>query len=80
MKPARNGIVSAYKLIAACAVVFIHFPFPGAFGKWVDCLARFAVPLFFAISGYYAYRVDAGRLVNGPCCSTRASAATCAAC
>ncbi len=64
MKPARNGIVSAYKLIAACAVVFIHFPFPGAFGKWVDCLARFAVPLFFAISGYYAYRVDAGRLVK----------------
>ncbi|MBO5998576.1 MAG: acyltransferase [Lachnospiraceae bacterium] len=39
---------------AACImVVFIHCMFPGRFGGAVQALARFAVPLFFAMSGYF---------------------------
>lgn len=43
------------KIIAAYMVVFIHVSFPGHFGKVIVCLARFAVPLFFIISGYFSY-------------------------
>ena len=63
MKRNRNVAVSALKLIASIFVVFIHAPFPGDFGSFVNCAAKFAVPVFFCISGYYAYRVSADRLV-----------------
>lgn len=64
MRNERNAAVSLLKLFAACCVVLIHVRFPGTLGQWMDCLARFAVPFFFGISGYYAYRVDARRLVR----------------
>lgn len=46
------------KLLASFFVVFIHAPFPLTFGSFVECLARFAVPLFFAISGYFSYQIS----------------------
>lgn len=46
------------KLIAAMFVVFIHFGFPGRLGMIIDCIARFAVPMFFAISGYFSYKIN----------------------
>jgi len=60
----RNLSLEVCKLIAACFVVFIHVPFPWPAGEFVLCLARFAVPLFFAISGWYSYRTDAGKLLR----------------
>ena len=34
-------------------IVFIHAVFPGTFGQAVQAAARYAVPLFFAMSGYF---------------------------
>ena len=49
-------------MIAACFVVFIHVPFPDYLGQAVDCIARFAVPFFFAVSGYYSYGIGPGKI------------------
>ena len=64
LKPKRNLTLECCKLIAACFVVFIHVPFPWQTGEIVICLARFAVPMFFAISGWYSYRVTGRKLLN----------------
>ena len=48
-------ILDLIKIIAAYMVVFIHVSFPGWFGEIMICLARFSVPLFFIISGYFSY-------------------------
>ena len=49
----RNQIVDVFKIVSAIFVVFLHFPFPGYLGKAVFSIARFAVPFFFIVSGYY---------------------------
>lgn len=51
----KNLILNVEKLIAAYMVVFIHVSFPGRFGTAIVCLARFAVPFFFIVSGYFSY-------------------------
>lgn len=58
----RNLSLECCKLIAACFVVFLHIPFPGIFGEWVLCLSRFAVPLFFAVSGWFSYGASGEKL------------------
>ena len=45
-------------------VVFIHIPFCGQLGTGVDALARFAVPFFFFVSGYYSYRIPCEKIKN----------------
>lgn len=50
------------KLAAAVFVVLIHCRFPGNLGRVMDCLARFAVPLFFAISGSFSLGADERKL------------------
>lgn len=44
--------------IACISVIFIHCMFPSWLGILICGLARFAVPLFFLISGYYLYQPD----------------------
>ena len=51
----KNLILNVEKLIAAYMVVFIHVSFPGRFGTAIVCLARFAVPFFFIVSGYFSH-------------------------
>lgn len=51
----RNATLEFIKLAAAIFVVFIHFRLPGNIGGIVNCMARFAVPLFMAVAGYYSY-------------------------
>ena len=63
-KKSRNIYVSMLKLIAACSVVFIHIHAPGNWGKAMDCLARYAVPLFFMISGYYAFGAKESQIIK----------------
>ena len=46
------------RILASVFVVFIHFEFPGVTGDLVSCLARFAVPFFFILSGYFAYPAE----------------------
>lgn len=51
----ENKFLNFLKGVGCISVVFIHFPFPGLFGLIVKRLSFFAVPIFFMISGYYAY-------------------------
>ncbi len=60
----KNVNVSILKVIAACLVVFLHDDFAGTFGKCIECIARIAVPIFFAITGYYSYNVSVDKLKN----------------
>lgn len=62
LKTARNQTMECLKLLAAVFVVFIHIKFPGRLGELMTCLARFAVPLFFTISGYFTYQAKSSRL------------------
>ena len=50
------------KLVSSVFVVLIHCRFPGNLGRVMDCLARFAVPLFFAISGSFSLGTDGRKL------------------
>lgn len=54
----RNLTLEWVKLLAACFVVLIHVLLPGDLGSAADCIGRFAVPVFFAISGYYAFGAE----------------------
>lgn len=53
----RNQSMEVCKLIASIFVILIHVPLPGKMGQIAACLARFAVPVFFAISGFFSYNV-----------------------
>lgn len=53
-----NKCFNIEKAIAAYAIIFIHCLFPSKLGIIFDCIGRFAVPLFFIISGYFCYYND----------------------
>ena len=54
----RNHTLDMVKAICAYSVVLLHIHFPGTAGNVVNVLARFAVPVFFMVSGYFCYRGD----------------------
>lgn len=58
IKPTRNQSMDCYKMIASILVVFLHVNFPEKFDGYVQCFAKFAIPVFFAISGYFNYGAD----------------------
>lgn len=58
MNTKKNYTLELLKLFASYMVVFIHVTFYGEMGIIMDALARFAVPLFFLISGYYSYQIE----------------------
>ena len=60
--PARNETMDLLKFIAAIFVVFDHAIFPGRLGGWLVCLCSFAVPMFFAISGYFNYNASVDQI------------------
>lgn len=51
----RNPVFDIEKAIAAYFVIFLHIRFPEPVGTAVNTIARFAVPLFFMISGYFSW-------------------------
>ena len=53
IKPTRNYCLAFFEAIACILIVFIHARFPGTFGRIVESLGRFGVPLFFAVSGFF---------------------------
>lgn len=55
MKKKQYNFLNALKIIAAFFVVAIHVHFPGNFGTGVIAVARFAVPFFFMVSGFFSY-------------------------
>ncbi len=54
----KNLTLELIKLFAAYMVVFVHVPFYGETGNIINALARFAVPLFFFISGFFSYNIS----------------------
>lgn len=63
-KTVKNPYISIAKLIAAICLTFTHIKFPGIPGNLIDGAARFGVPFFFAISGYFSYKTTSVRLVK----------------
>lgn len=59
MKSSRNQTFDTIKGIACIAIVFMHCEFPGTFGSIVQCLTRWSVPFFFAVSGFYCWNATA---------------------
>lgn len=55
MQKKQYNLLNALKIIAAFFVVAIHIRFPGDFGLSVVAIARFAVPFFFMVSGFFSY-------------------------
>ena len=58
----KNNTLELLKLFASYMVVFIHVLFYGKLGNVVDALARFAVPFFFLVSGYYSYQITCKKI------------------
>lgn len=55
----RNQSMECFKIVASILVVFLHVPFPGKLGSFIMSVAgNFAVPVFFAITGYFNYGAD----------------------
>ena len=50
----RNMYLDYIKGLTCICVVFIHCQFPGTFGVLIGGIIKFAVPIFFMVSGYYA--------------------------
>ena len=55
-KKIKNQSIECCRLIASFFVVFGHCKFPGVLGEILDCMARYTVPFFFMVSGYFAYQ------------------------
>ena len=53
-----NNSIDFFKAIACIGVVLIHCRFPGVVGILIRTIARFAVPFFTMISGFYLISSD----------------------
>lgn len=51
----RNTNIDAVRAIACVFVVFVHCVMPGKAGEYMMYFARFAVPFFLLVSGWFAY-------------------------
>lgn len=60
-KKEKNHFLFFLEGFACINVIFIHCMFPSWLGVLVCGLARFAVPLFFIVSGYYLVPVNMNR-------------------
>ena len=49
----HNYTFDRIKALACIFIILIHCKFPGVVGDLCEALARFGVPMFFAIAGYY---------------------------
>ena len=58
IKPTRNYSLDLLKFISSFMIVCIHFKFFGTAGEFITVVSRFAVPVFFMISGYYSYGAE----------------------
>ena len=53
----RTEQIDVLKAICAFMVVYIHAPYPGPTGAYIISLFRFAVPIFFIITGFYYSKI-----------------------
>ena len=54
----RNRCLDFMKGLACIGVVFMHCSFPYPYGQVISFVFKFAVPIFFMVSGYYTYNED----------------------
>lgn len=55
MTHTRNTTLDVLKGVAALFVIWIHEQFPGVTGQLIDRIGAFAVPVFFMVSGFFAW-------------------------
>ena len=48
-----NYCILFFEILACIFIVFLHIKFPSLFGEIVEMFARFGVPFFFMVSGYF---------------------------
>lgn len=60
--------IDILKFIASFAVVYIHFSIQGEFGQMLVSLQRWAVPIFFMITGFFYHRTVANGNENKQIC------------
>ena len=65
MNSQKNNTLELLKLFSSYMVIFIHISFYGGLDVVVDTLARFAVPFFFLISGFYSYKITSEKIKKG---------------
>ena len=58
----KNLTFFSAKIFACFFVVCLHINFPGRIGQLITLFARFAVPLFFMITGYYTVCDDKNKM------------------
>lgn len=54
----KNRLLNFLKGIGCIGIILMHVVVPGKIGVIIKTIAGYAVPLFFMISGYYAYGID----------------------
>jgi surface polysaccharide O-acyltransferase-like enzyme len=63
MRERRSNLsIELLRIVAAASIVFIHVVLPGEVGNAARGMARFAVPAFLMISGFFGYGVSDERL------------------
>lgn len=60
----KNSTLELLKLFASYMVVFIHVKFYGKLGSIMETTARFAVPFFFLVSGFYSYKIPYNKIIK----------------
>ena len=60
----KNYTLEMLKLFAYYMVVFVHVNLYGELGYATNALARFAVPFFFVVSGFYSYQIPPKRILK----------------
>lgn len=58
----RNYSLDLLKFISSFMIICIHFKIAGKTGELLTVISRFAVPVFFMVSGYYACHDDCDKL------------------
>lgn len=49
----RNNCLFIFEILASIFIIFIHIKVPGKTGEYLLYFARFGVPLFYMVSGFY---------------------------
>lgn len=60
----RNPHIDAFRGISCAFVVFIHCPPTGMISNYIVSLARFAVPFFILVSGWFSHQATAADTVS----------------
>lgn len=54
----QNECLNFFKGVSCWGILYMHTSYDCLVSSFISCLVRFAIPLFFMISGYYIYNAD----------------------